>query len=355
MSTTCYLKTAGEYERAERLDKALYTLFIASRDPGRRMINHLIEGNVQRIINKASRMASSLIKGLHPTPLFEQVNNPNNYWNDLRHMSERLRPIISLTSISGRSKQVEQTVKSILDQSVKPHSVNLYVSDEPYLIDKGIPANSDDLKRMADLGVNVYQVKNIGPYRKQIPLIVQLRASSAHRRTPIITIDDDVIYPPDILERLMARLEKDEAVVAHRGREISFEDKYLASYMSFPPPSDNSNHLNIGTGKNGIAYRLGYFPTMPEDFVGPVLAPTADDIWCKWVTAIYCLPTVILEPTAAYDTSLDFKETAPLDKNGLFHKYNAKGTNDEALASLELYFSSRSVGVVSLFWEGDHG
>ncbi|MDH3378895.1 MAG: glycosyltransferase family 2 protein [Gammaproteobacteria bacterium] len=355
MPIATYFKTAGKFERAGQLDKALYTLLRANSDDSQKAMRHIHEINFQRLIAKAGQLAKSLISALHPIPLFEQIQNPNNCMGGIVEAIDCPPPIISLTSISGRIGRVEQTINSILEQTFKPHSINLYVSDKPYLIDQGIPANSDSLKRLAALGVNIYHVKNIGPYRKHIPLIVQLRSNSASPRTPIITMDDDVIYPLDIVERLMSALEKENAVVAHRGREIAFDGEMLADYRSFASPSLVYSYLNMGTGRNGIAYRLGYFPSNPEDFVGPILAPTADDVWCKWVTSIYCIPTLILEPSAAYDPSLDFNATEPTDKNGLFDKYNAKGTNDEALANLEKYFSSRGVGVVSLFRGFHHG
>jgi hypothetical protein len=217
------------------------------------------------------------------------------------------------------------------------------------LIDNGIQCDNPHLKYIASMGVNIYKVPNIGPYRKQYPLVIQLRSSFAPANTPIITFDDDVVYPSNIAGLLMSALDSSDAVVAHRGRKINFEKGRIASYKDFSSPTNFSSNLNMGTGKNGIAYRLKYFPEKYEDYIGHILAPTADDVWCKWATSLYCIPTIILEPMAAFGGSEDFIETQPHDKNGLFHVFNAKGSNDDAINNIEKYFSTKGVGVIALF------
>lgn len=355
VATPAYLKEAGAHERAGRLASALSTLINARKVNVNNELSKFYEMNIKRLINRAQQKARSFYSTTQPVPLYETKDNPRNYVDKHQDRGHRLPPIISLTAISTRISRVEKTVASITNQTLKPHSINLYISSEPYLIDEGIRQCDPLLKRLNELGVNIYQVPNIGPYRKQVPLVIQLRATAASPRTPIITIDDDVIYPPDIVHRLMTALESENSVIAHRGRRISIEDGVLSKYSLFPPPSARSSDLNMGTGKNGIAYRLGYFPSNPDDFIGHILAPTADDIWCKWATSSYCVPTVILEPDAAYNPSLDFAESALSDRNGLFYKYNAKGANDDAMENLEAYFMSRGTGITALFGETLNG
>lgn len=345
------LREAGEHERAGRISSALSILIRNKGEVSNTCLEKIYNSNLQRLFKKAQKRAKLYYLLTKPEPIFENKKNPRNYAEEHQDKKGIFPPIISLTTISSRIHRIEETIKSISTQTREIHSINLYISHEPYLIDEGIKPDNPVLKKIANMGVNIYLTKNIGPYRKQLPLIIQLRSTNASPRTPIITIDDDVIYPEDIVEKLTQNLEEENAVVAHRGREILLENKRLAIYKKFPAPSLRSSFLNMGTGKNGIAYRLGYFPTNPEDFLGQIIAPTADDIWCKWVTAAYCIPTIILEPAAAYDASLDFKESDPNDKNGLFYNYNAKGTNDDAIENLESYFLTKGTGITSLFGE----
>lgn len=326
-------KTANDYWQQGRLDQALTYYIQAKEDYAEsNVIKNTATYSINRVLKQAQDEAEKF--DLQIEPLTEHPNNPNNYKYDPKHPL----PIISFTAISTRIERVVTTVQSITRQSLQPHSINLYISKEPYLVDEGISANNEHLKKLSSLGVNIYYTTNTGPYRKQYPIINQLRKAYADERTPIVTIDDDVIYPENILEDIMLALQENDSVVAHRGRKLTIGPSSIGDYKSFSPPSKKSSLLNMGTGKNGMAYRLSYFPTSLKQFVGPILAPTADDIWCKWATGCFCIPTTILEPAAAYNRSLDFKETAPQDKRSLYHSYNAKGTNDSAIKNIEHFF-----------------
>ncbi|GAB5380436.1 MAG: hypothetical protein Alis3KO_25760 [Aliiglaciecola sp.] len=317
-----YVKALEKYKESDELIRAL-----------RFAINQLA---------KVSRKHSNEMD-FSSKAVFEHANNPRTY-----NASEgALNPVVSFTAISTRIERVAKTVQSIVKQSLPPHSINLYVSETPYLVDEGLDKNHPELKKISDLGVNVYHTNNIGPYRKQYPVIHQLRQAGASENTPIVTIDDDVIYPETILEDLVKTMLQVKSIVAHRGRKITLNSKGIDDYRSFPIPDKTSTLLNMGTGKNGMAYRLKDFPKDKSLYVGPLLAPTADDIWCKWVTTILRVPTLILEPNAAYDPSLDFEETSPTDKRGLFHTYNAKGTNDIAIKNMEAFFSAIGDGLFS--------
>jgi hypothetical protein len=341
-----YFRLAGEQERLGRLDLALCVLDRALQDPTRDPIRTNFVDSIERILRTCAARAKSC--DLLVEPVHENSNNPGVAVG--APTSAEARPIVSLTTISTRIERVAQTIESLVKQTLQPYSVNLYISETPYLLDKGIDSKNENLQRIIDLGANVYMTSNIGPYRKQCPIVRQLKTACAAPGTLIVTADDDVFYPPEILERLAESARLEDAVVAHRGREIVFNKHRLAPYGNFGIPTSTNHHLNIATGKNGIAYRLKHFPDDPTEYVGPYLAPTADDIWCKWVTGIQCIPTIILEPSAAYDPRLDFLESAPLDKNGLFHVFNAKGANDGAMLNMESFFLfHRGVNLSSIY------
>lgn len=299
-------------------------------------LHKLIQQNIQRILQRIYDNIYSYWQV--PIPVYELNKNPNTYAFDVREMSvDRLPIVISLTTISGRLARVSKTIESLVNQTSNIHSINLYISQSPFLLDDGIDINSSILKSLHSMGVNIYCVPNIGPYRKQIPIIFQLKSSKAPAMTPIITMDDDVLYPNNICERLL--FVQDYVVVAHRGRAMILNEHDVGSYSKFIAPQHKRSHHNIGTGKNGILYRLGFFSDNIAVYGGPLVAPTADDLWCKWVSGFACIPTEILEPEAAYNPKLDFEESDPKDKNGLYHKFNNKGNNDVAIRCLETYYT----------------
>ena len=254
---------------------------------------------------------------------------------------EGLSPVVSLTCISSRLERLPATLETLFAQDLKPHSVNLYISSEPHLLDKGIPKDHPVLKKVHAMGTNVYEVKNLGPFRKQYPVVAQLHSVNADPSTMIVTVDDDVLYPKDTLRNLATLCKRKQCVVAQRGREMLYADGKVAAYSSFRIPTASVSHMNLANGRNGIMYKLRFFPKNHGLYVGPWLAPTADDLWCKWMTAYYCVPTILTEPKAAFDSNFDFEETDKGDKISLFHAFNARGTNDIAIESLEAYFASR--------------
>jgi hypothetical protein len=250
-------------------------------------------------------------------------------------------PVISLTCISTRLERLPATLETLFAQDLSPHSVNLYISSEPHLLDKGIPKDDPTLKKIHAMGANVYHVKNLGPFRKQHPVVAQLHSVNASPSTLIVTVDDDVLYPRDTLRNLATLCDREHCVVAQRGRKMLFSEGKIAAYDSFRIPTSSISHMNLANGRNGIMYKLRFFPKNHELYVGPWLSPTADDLWCKWIMAYYCIPTMITEPKAAFVPSLDFEETDKSDKLSLFHAFNARGKNDIAIESLEAYFGSR--------------
>lgn len=343
MSNTLLFSAANGLFRQGKLNEAMQTYVQAiERYKESKELSDSLLFAIKQVAIAASQQALSL--DFSSKRIFEHKNNPNNYSS----IGELPNPVVSFTAISTRIERVVKTVESIAKQTLPAQSINLYISNESYLVDEGIPANHPELEKIAALGVNIYHTQNIGPYRKQYPVIHQLRKAGADESTPIVTIDDDVIYPETILEDLVTEMLKTDAVVAHRGRKIVLGSDKIDDYKSFPIPDKTPSLLNMGTGKNGMVYKLKDFPRDKTLFVGPILAPTADDIWCKWATTLLKVPTLILEPNAAYDPSLDFAETAPTDKRGLFHTYNAKGTNDIAIKNMENFFCSLGEGLFSI-------
>lgn len=294
---------------------------------------NLVKNLVEERVSVRSRILFENINK-NTTTVSQGERNPNIYNESLKEL-----PVISITSIDSRLGYLLKTVESLLSQSAKYNSINIYLSDAPYLIDKGVDINSPEILDLISLGVNIYLTPNIGPYRKQIPVISQMRGAGYSESSRFITFDDDVIYPKNILRDLMDASDIHDAVISHRGRKMKLIEAKFDNYSKFSVPDSTPSLLNLGTGKNGILYKLSFFPKDAKFYCGPLIAPTADDLWAKWVTALMGVQTHILEPEAAFNPDLDFKEVDGDNRLGLFHVYNAKGKNDRAIESLENHFS----------------
>ncbi|WP_313603898.1 hypothetical protein [Rhizobium sp.] len=299
--------------------------------------HEVAQANANRLMLKIERRSEALLST--PIALFETSATPLTFTSDAGIGEAQPSPIVSLTTINGRLDACERTVESLLKQTMKPHSINLYVSEEGYLLDEGISRHHPLLTQIAKLGVNIYLVPNIGPYRKQIPIITQLRSSGAPDSSCIVTVDDDVLYPELAIERIVSQCRASGELAAHRGRRMHRNNEGFASYAGFDSPISTSSLENLPNGRNGIAFLLGHVPFDSKYLAGPVIAPTADDLWLKFVTLVRCIPCAILEPSAMMDPAVDYQDVFPERKEGLWRGYNANGSNDISLESLDSYFS----------------
>ena len=328
------LSEAFEHERRGELGSAFRLSFRASRS-GHDDTDVAARMNCERLRMKIRRKTREFL--VPPTPIHVNDRTPDTYPRD--HASrDAMSPVLSLTTIAQRLPNLPRVLSGILEQSLQPHSVNLYVSRSPFLIDPGIRTSDDAIQEIAALGVNIYDVPNTGPYRKILPCVTQLIACNAPSSTPIVTIDDDVQYPSDLLATLrLAAEDEDDVIVSHRGRYMKMSDGSFASYGEFGIPRSVPDLRNLPIGRNGIFYRLRHLPSSVEEFCGPVIAPTTDDLWLKMISLMRCVPVDVLEPRASFRILHDFPAVEVADQSGLFSSYNATDKNDASLQNIEAF------------------
>lgn len=107
--------------------------------------------------------------------------------------------IVSFTTIDSRIKYIEPMVNSLLNQTLKPDKINLYVSDEKSVLNNGIKKNqipSFINKLVNEKKINLIYTKDIGPHTKLIPCLKE----HWNKNCIIITVDDDRIYPANFIE-----------------------------------------------------------------------------------------------------------------------------------------------------------
>lgn len=187
--------------------------------------------------------------------------------------------LVSLTSTSRRIGTIEPVIRSLLAQD-RPAPVILWLSTDPYLLDEGVPATSvpDALCRLEGPRFAIRYTPNIGPHRKLLP------ARRLHRG-PIVTADDDTLYPADWLRRLLNLAERHPGVVcALRARRMArAADGSLLPYLRWPRWDGEVPHRDcFPTGKDGVLYPPGALDPRVDDVEALArLAPSNDDIWFK--------------------------------------------------------------------------
>lgn len=192
--------------------------------------------------------------------------------------------IVSLTSFPAAIRFAAHAIQSILNGSVLPDRIVLYLTFSQFL-DGEIP---QELLDLADKN-QIFEIKNydeeIRSYRKLIPALVDFPDAI------IITIDDDVWYHKNMLRDFL-RLHKQypNAILAHRAKRVEIDKPYrkLKKYRwySFLTKKNHSGFGNIQTGVGGVLYpphSLKAEMLKPELF--KEIAPTTDDIWF-WAAAV---------------------------------------------------------------------
>jgi hypothetical protein len=185
--------------------------------------------------------------------------------------------IISLTSFPARIESVWATVDSLLQQSSSLRDVVLVLSDEEFP-GRRLPAS---LMRRARRGLSVHWVPNNGRnFDKLLPALTQFPDCR------IVTVDDDKIYPRDLIERLVtASDEAPGAIIGNSGRlfiRMPDNEIRMSPVLETFTRSDKVYLLN-GTG-------VLYPPESLDARVHDValvqrLSPTSDDVWF-WVMSL---------------------------------------------------------------------
>ena len=100
--------------------------------------------------------------------------------------------IVSLTTHGYRINDVYLAIESIMQGTVLPNRIILWISDER----KDVPLPIT-LQNQVKRGLEVRYCKDIRAYTKLVPTLKEFPESA------IVTIDDDIIYPIEMLEHLV--------------------------------------------------------------------------------------------------------------------------------------------------------
>lgn len=180
--------------------------------------------------------------------------------------------IVSLTSHAARFGTLAPTLRALMRQTVQPDRVILWLAES----DLGhLPPEIRDMG-----GLQVCICPDWRSYKKIVPTL------RAHPDAFVATADDDLHYPADWLERLVAAAAGGTGVACLRAHRVTMEGKRPAGYESWNHniPAPEAGPLVFPTGVSGVIYAPGVFhPDVTREDLFLRLAPGADDIWLYWM------------------------------------------------------------------------
>ncbi|MDR2837063.1 MAG: glycosyltransferase [Azonexus sp.] len=198
--------------------------------------------------------------------------------------TEKKQVIVSMTSFPAAISFAVKTLKSILDGSVKPDKLVLYLAT-PQFPNHEIPKELHDLARENQLLEIRFHKEDTRSYKKLVPALEDFPNDI------IVTVDDDVLYHKNLLRRLLDVHKKyPDAIIGHRCRCLKLNAPYSEwkkyRWYSFFTKNLTPKFSNLQTGVGGVLYPPGCLKKeMLDSKIFMDLAPTADDIWF-WAAAV---------------------------------------------------------------------
>lgn len=269
---------------------------------------------------------------------------------------------VNITTTNNRLNLCSQTVWSLLNQSVLPGKVMIWVSKEAYLIDKGIDREPDwvaNLNKIRNI-IEFRWTTNIGPYRKLFPAL-----DEADEDQIIVYADDDTIYKENWLNLLTTKFQEhnEEKIVASRVRinKRNLLGQYK-TYMLWPISQEEVELYKdyLITGVGGAILKKSHIKESllrNRDYL--TICPKTDDLWISEIIARSGTP-VLAYPKAMreilfikHDHSLSKQNTATskgfIGKTLNKIKINTLGqwgisicNNDKSFKRIRSYFEKSS-------------
>lgn len=183
--------------------------------------------------------------------------------------------VVSLTSFGRRLHRVHVTLESIARGSVRPGGLVLWLDpdEDPATLPRPI-------RRLIDRGLEIrVSPWAIGPHNKYFPAV----SAPEPPGIPLVTADDDVLYPRHWLAQLLEEARRTpEMVVAHRVRDLLLDHAgRIAPYNSWPlTRATTPARRRFPTGSSGVLYPVALQLRLRDLGKGfESCCPRADDLW----------------------------------------------------------------------------
>jgi hypothetical protein len=229
---------------------------------------------------------------------------------------------VSLTSFGHRLPLVFHAIESIAAGGARPRRLILWLDEESMA--SPLPAN---LRRLTRRGLEIRPCPDYGPHKKQYPYAATADPSGP----PLVTADDDVMYPRRWLAGLVDALAQcPDVLTGYRAHEIAVVGDRLAPYGEWRPRrGTTASFAVLCTGVSGVIYPPALLAALREEgdaFL--TAAPYADDIWVHAVAVRHGIRSRQLGEEQA-----DFLAVAGTQRGTLNRRNVREGGNDLQMAA----------------------
>jgi len=231
-------------------------------------------------------------------------------------------PIISLTTCGKRIRTVHLTLESIANGHILPSRIILWLDNADAFRNR-----PRSLHRLEERGLEIKLTHNYGPHTKYYPFL----ESTDTFEVPLVTADDDVLYPKSWLGGLVSSFNRNCTVIScYRAHEIKIANRTIAPYRSWGPcRSVEPSFLHFATGSYGCIYPPRFLRALKaagDEFQH--CCPRADDVWlhANAIRAHFKIAQI-----RSYH--LNFPFSPGTQDVGLFHSNVDLGENDVQISN----------------------
>lgn len=227
--------------------------------------------------------------------------------NSKKGVDENSEIIISLTTFPDRIHYVWMTVVSLLNQTVKPCKVVLWLAEEQFP-DKKLPKR---LTGLCKRGLEIRYCDDLKPHKKYFYTMKEWPDKY------VLTCDDDMFYPENLVEKLWETGKQHPGkIICNNSMKVTYDENgdFIRRDQWFHESMEMEGLQVCPVGCDGVLYPPGALSG--EAFDREALKDIAwcqDDVWLKGMG--------VLNGTAAYNAGKcyhNFFNNAFTQKSGLW-------------------------------------
>ena len=308
-----------------------------------------IPRGVLRRLRRLAGAGRRKILAFKPTPRPRTLDDPANFGVrvDLARLalSNRLsvrsvtsraagQPVVTVTTHGERLCRAHIALEAIARGTQRPSRLILWLDDENLY--QALPRT---IKRLQRRGLEV--ILDSHSYRvhtKYFPYVTSIE----HHTTPMVTADDDIVYPPSWLAKLQqAHAQFPDDVLCFRAHRIVLDGHAIAPYATWAAADGGrASAANMGTSVSGQLFPprlLDAFRDRGDEF--RAISPDADDLWLHACGLREHVLTRQIGPSPVM-----FPFVPGSQATGLYLHNYWEGGNDAAIARL---YSAEDIAIIS--------